>query len=286
MVEHPQVHRLGVVDVLGRGIVAERHDLDTLQPHDAERLGPAAVVADAHADDRVEGAPYFEALVADFEIALFEMLKRRIGQMLGMSRQMDLAVPADDPPVAFDQDRGVVAVELALFLRQLGIAEVKADAELAGEVEQGPGFGPRHLALEKAVNLGLVGHPPAREKRGQRQLGKDNERRAAGMGLAHHRHQPLDDRRPIVGEMDRPQLGDGGSEFARHRDTPVWMPMNRLAINHIAAHYVPIASGLANFFRAAMTESGVSRPVRGFSADGTFSICIDKRAASASTSMR
>ena len=47
-----------------------------------------------------------------------------------------------------------------------------------------------------------------------------------------------------------------------------------------------MARGADSFFSAAMTESAVSRPVRGFSADGTFSICIEKRAASASTSIR
>jgi len=47
-----------------------------------------------------------------------------------------------------------------------------------------------------------------------------------------------------------------------------------------------MASGLDSFFNAAMTESAVSRPVRGFSADGTFSICSDNRAVSASTSIR
>src|SRR5262249_30249732 len=49
---------------------------------------------------------------------------------------------------------------------------------------------------------------------------------------------------------------------------------------------VPMASGLASFLKAAMTESAVRRPVRGFSSEGTFSICIEKRAASASTSIR
>ena len=43
---------------------------------------------------------------------------------------------------------------------------------------------------------------------------------------------------------------------------------------------------LDNFFNAAMTESAVRRPVRGLSSDGTFSTCIDRRAAAASTSMR
>src|SRR5947207_13891255 len=75
MVKHPQVHGFGIMNVLGRRVVAERHDLDPLQSHDAERLGPAPVVADAHPDDRMEGAPYFEAFVADLKVALFEMLE-------------------------------------------------------------------------------------------------------------------------------------------------------------------------------------------------------------------
>src|SRR5205809_7684545 len=121
-----------MIDVLDRRVVAERHDLDPLQPHDAPGFGPAPVVADAHADDSIVSAPYFEALVADLEIALFEMLEGSIGQMLGMPRQVDLAVASDDPPVAFNQDRGVVAVQLALLLGQLGIAEIEADLEIAG----------------------------------------------------------------------------------------------------------------------------------------------------------
>ena len=52
-----------------------------------------------------------------------------------------------------------------------------------------------------------------------------------------------------------------------------------------SASQVPIASGPTSFLSAATTESGVKRPVFGFSADGTFSICMEKRAASASTSI-
>ena len=79
MVEHPQVLGLAMVDVRDRRVVAERDDLDPLQPHDTVGLGPAPVVTDAHADDRVIGAPHLEPLVADIEIALFEVLERRIG---------------------------------------------------------------------------------------------------------------------------------------------------------------------------------------------------------------
>jgi len=50
------------------------------------------------------------------------MLERRVGQMLGMPRQVDLAIAPDDPPVALDQDRRVLAIELAVFLCHPGIA--------------------------------------------------------------------------------------------------------------------------------------------------------------------
>jgi hypothetical protein len=44
------------------------------------------------------------------------MLKGGLGQMLGMAWQVDLTVAADNPAVAFDQDRGVVVPRFALLL--------------------------------------------------------------------------------------------------------------------------------------------------------------------------
>src|SRR4051812_29379191 len=108
MVEDPQVFGLAVVDVLDRGVVTEGDDLYPLQPHYPVGLGPASVVADAHPDHRVLHAPDPEPLVADIKVALFEMLERRLRQMLGMAGQVDLAVAADDISVRIDQDRGVV----------------------------------------------------------------------------------------------------------------------------------------------------------------------------------
>ena len=52
-----------------------------------------------------------------------------------MLRQVDLVIAADDPPVAFDQDRRTVMARFALLLRQLGMTEIKSDLEFAGEVE-------------------------------------------------------------------------------------------------------------------------------------------------------
>src|ERR1041384_5097174 len=56
------------------------------------------------------------------------------------------------------------------------------------------------------------------------------------------------------------------------------------AVQH--GSHVPIASGLPSLRSKATTDSGVSRPVFGFSTLGTFSTCNDNRAASDSTSIR
>src|SRR6516225_2422338 len=175
MVEHPQMHRLGMMDVLGRSVVAECDDLHPLQAHDTKRLRPAPVVTNAHADDRIERPPYLEALVANIEIPFFEMLERRIGKMLGMSGKVDLAVAPDDPPIGLEEDRGVVMAGFAFLLRQLGIAEIKADTELLRQIEQRAGFGPRHRTLEESIALALVGHPVTRKERRQREFGIDDK---------------------------------------------------------------------------------------------------------------
>src|SRR5215469_865694 len=126
---------LAVVDVLDRRVVAERDDLDALQPHDARRFGPAPVIADAHAHDGALHAPHAKPLVADIEVPLLQMLERRMRQMLGMAGEMNLAVAADNAPAGIDEDRRVVMPRLALLLRQLGIAEIEPDAELRREIE-------------------------------------------------------------------------------------------------------------------------------------------------------
>src|SRR5579875_2894862 len=72
------------------GCCSRARRFQRLQAENAPGLGPAAIVANAHADDRVTKPPDPEAVIADVEIALFEMLKRSLGQMVGMARQMDL----------------------------------------------------------------------------------------------------------------------------------------------------------------------------------------------------
>src|SRR5204862_5983683 len=71
-----QLERIEVEAVAeaNRRVIAEHDHLDALQAHDAIGLGPAPVVADAHAHDPAEGAEHAEAEIADLEIMLLQML--------------------------------------------------------------------------------------------------------------------------------------------------------------------------------------------------------------------
>ena len=207
-----QVRRLVPVDVQRRRVVAQHDQLGALQRHHAVGLGPAAVVAQAHADLDVVGFPHAEAQVADFEELLLQVLERRLGLVVGMAGQVDLAVLADDPGLAVHQDGGV---ELAPFRGQLGVAQVEADAEFARGVEQRLHVGVGHALFEEAIDRLGVFHPVARKESGQRQFGKDHELRLAGRGLAHHLDEAADHHRAGVGQVDGAHLGDREVHFAR-----------------------------------------------------------------------
>ncbi|GAA0007085.1 hypothetical protein BRDID11002_70910 [Bradyrhizobium diazoefficiens] len=81
-----------------------------------------------------EGIGHAKA-AAGLEVALFQMLKFAPWLMLGMAGQMNLAVFRDDRAALVHQNGGVVAPGDAGLDRQLGIAEVKPDTDLAREVE-------------------------------------------------------------------------------------------------------------------------------------------------------
>ncbi len=75
------IFRGAAVGVVGRRIVADADQLDTLQAQHAPGLGPAAIVANHHADDRVtpirSGAESRKSKVAIREEALFQLLVAR-----------------------------------------------------------------------------------------------------------------------------------------------------------------------------------------------------------------
>ncbi len=126
--------------------------------------------------------------------------------MVGVAGEMNLAVLADHPPLPVDDDRGVVMTDLLVFQGQLRIAEAKANLQALGFLEQRGGIRPRHLALEEAVDLLLVFHPPAGEERGQRDLGVDDHFALHVVRLAHQVDQPGNHRLAAVVARDRAQL--------------------------------------------------------------------------------
>ncbi|MNT40125.1 hypothetical protein D3C72_1764190 [compost metagenome] len=90
--------------------------------------------------------------------------------------------------------------------RQLRVAQVKADAQLAGGLEQHPGLRARHLAFVEGVDLGGIFHIPAREEGRQRQLWKYHQLATHCVGLAQVREQALDDVPARVAALDGAKL--------------------------------------------------------------------------------
>ena len=64
----PRLHRQLVLEVpqgiVHGSVVAEQHHLDALEPHDMVGLGPAAVIADAHANEPAESVANSSSLPA------------------------------------------------------------------------------------------------------------------------------------------------------------------------------------------------------------------------------
>jgi hypothetical protein len=142
------------------------------------------------------------------------MLEAALRIELAVPRQMHLAVFAGDPAAAVDQDRGVVAMAVR---SEFSIAERDADLVKRCALEQRPGRGVRHLALEPGIHLGRIGHVPARKKRGQRQLGEHHEVAALRLRLIEQIDHPPDHRLAAVGPLDRAALGRGHPQHPAHR---------------------------------------------------------------------
>src|SRR3546814_18901660 len=97
---------------------------------------------------------------SDLEILLLKVLERRLRLVVGMARQMDLAVTADDAARLVDQHRGI---EAAAVSGQFGIAEVEADAQFTGAIAQRMCLRARHAGLDEARDR-QVGSASSRER--------------------------------------------------------------------------------------------------------------------------
>src|SRR3546814_12670565 len=87
-----------------RRVVAEQDHLRPLQRHDAVGFGPAAVVAEAPADDAVHPPSHRESQIARLEIALLEMLQVTRLLVLYMAGTLHRAVLADSLASAVNQN--------------------------------------------------------------------------------------------------------------------------------------------------------------------------------------
>src|SRR5262249_32870831 len=117
---------------------------------------------------------------------------------------------------SIDQDRGVEAPLAVAAFDQLAIAEIEADAAPGRGLEQRRRRGVRHLALEEALELVLLGDVPAREEGRVRHLRKDDHRRPAIRGAAEQGEEGLDHAFPRLASGNGSELADGQRQAAIH----------------------------------------------------------------------
>ncbi len=127
---------------------------------------------------------------------------------------------------------------LAVLVGQFGIAEIKPDTQILGEIEQGPGLGIRHARARKtgrsrpgrsSTSAGRTWSAPIRERR-QTARPPPCASRNSAISRLHHR-------RAAVGQMDRPQLGHRDGQFAGQGHSPLDVtPAARLAQTTARVH--------------------------------------------------
>ena len=154
--------------------------------------------------------------IAHLEVALLQVLKGVLRTTVGMARQMDLAVLAEDAAVLVGDNGGVVVANLIIFMCALGEAEVEPHPAALGFLEQRKRVARRHLVFEEAVYLLLVLHPPAREERGQRQLWIDDEVAFHVVRLAHQLEQPAHNHFTTVISRVRTKLRGSHGQYPAH----------------------------------------------------------------------
>jgi hypothetical protein len=132
--------------------------------------------------------------------------------VLGVAGQVDLAVLADDAAGLVDQDRGVEAPPRP-FGRQLGIAQVEADAERAAR-RTAAASRRRHLRFEEGVDLGLVSNHQRGKKVVSASSGKTTRSQPRACAWRSSREHARDHLAAGVGALDRAELGGADGDDA------------------------------------------------------------------------
>ena len=107
--------------------------------------------------------------------------------------------------------------DTAVLVGKFGVAQAEAHREPLGLGEQRRRLVGRHLLLEEGIDLGLALHPPAREERRERELGKHHELAAHALGFAQMGNQPLDHVAAGMAALDGTHLRRTDSQKTRHR---------------------------------------------------------------------
>ncbi len=134
-----------------------------------------------------------------------------------MAGDVHLAVLADLLALPVDENRRVVAMDLAVRVRaEFGVAEGESDSEPFRLVEERLGLQVRHLGVVVVVELGWIIDPPAGEERGQGQFGVDEHLDGLLMGVVQQRDEPLDHVGLALISGDRAQLGGAQADQSCH----------------------------------------------------------------------
>ena len=209
------VFRAAAVGVVGGAVVADADHLDALKGQHAPGFGPAAVVADEHAEDAVApggNAPGGEAAVAVFEVALFELVEAVAGARFDGAGEVDFAVDADFGAVGGNEHR---TVEVLSVRGALGVAEIEADLEFAGAVEQALDGRVGHGGFEVGLEF-VAAEQPAGEEGGESEFGEDGELCAFAGGAFEQVDHAGEDGFAGVGALVGSHLGGGDADDAGH----------------------------------------------------------------------
>ena len=203
--------------IIGGRVIANQHQFDPLQAIAAPGFRPAAVIADQHA--KHGPAPGFgaakggEAKITILEIALFQLLEAITHTRFHRAGQVNLAILAEHAAIRPNRDRRIVALAMR---REFRIAKIEPNAQRARAIKQGLHARIGHLAFKIAVQFGLLGEQPAREKGGQWQFRKHHHLGAGGSGLLQQYDHARQNRLAAIGFLVGAHLGAGKAQYAGH----------------------------------------------------------------------